>query len=712
MKNFKKVIPVLCFALALTLAIPVVMPLLTVKASVTSEGKSSGEIVNNETLEAPYISSEALSLYAGQSSDLYMNELPADVDLFSSLWQSSNTSVATVDKNGRVTGVGEGKANVTFTSKKYGMDPGKTYFCQVTVTYGPVTSVTVPDSDGNENTDSKIHTIFILNHNLVNAKVPEFYKYLGDPVVSQSTVDYIFSYSVASVLADAAVKSGIADADEVIMVGLQPTDDNLDALKSLGKAGTKFYFVPCQTFYNRFLDSPNLNILSAQQVWIDMYYANIADAKQLNFTDSDSKPTLTAGFGLAVYLQYRINNNSSTDITYSYLASIMSPEVLHEIDEKQFNKTKKLLTEEPAFAINESDSILHLSEVNRPDLINQYTQKSYDIFNDFYRSSSSGIFSMEQTASKTPVCYDTVKLDTSKSNSDKVYTWTGGKWELQKTYTLDEYALRVLTWSDGKWNTKVYRYTDTAQTTNPLKTNRAVNVQRDSAGDWYMAIEYNDEYYIYQLDNYLKVKYKVKVSGLTNSRYANFYPVTNGNVLLETYYSADTSSDEANWNEKLRLYNSLQLINLESGKIIKEYDTGHYPYGYVKVDGKFIYMRDKSKENIVVIDFSTGEVVNIIRLADYDYLIKPHDYSEELGFQYDYDFDISGKYIYLLKKNGVYRIDMGNGKFRKIMDNSYEPFDIQDMRFLDFSVKNSNAIYVLAVNFDEKCATNFYSYTK
>jgi hypothetical protein len=236
-----------------------------------------------------------------------------------------------------------------------------------------------------------------------------------------------------------------------------------------------------------------------------------------------------------------------------------------------------------------------------------------------------------------------------------------------------------------------------------------LDIKRDSAGNWYLLTKNNDKTYIYQLDEHLKVKYKVCVSDLTDSQFSNFYILKDGNVLLETFDLADTT--EA-WNYAARNYNNLQLINLKSGTITLKYDTGYENGGYVKTDGNFIYMRDKSKKNIVRIDSSSGKVKNIIDLSDYDYLIKPHDYSEELGTQYDYDYSVSGKYLYLLKKNGVYRIDLGNGKFRKLTDDSYKPFGIQDMRFLDFKVKNSNTFYILAVNFDSECATDFYTYTK
>ncbi|QHQ61556.1 hypothetical protein Ana3638_12860 [Anaerocolumna sedimenticola] len=174
-----------------------------------------------------------------------------------------------------------------------------------------------------------------------------------------------------------------------------------------------------------------------------------------------------------------------------------------------------------------------------------------------------------------------------------------------------------------------------------------------------MLIRNKDKNYIYQLDEHLCVKYKVCVSDLIDSQLSNFYILTNGKVFIDTYDSADTTTNEASWNEAARLYKNLQLI--------------------------------------FIIDSGSGKVVKIIDLSEYDDLIKPFDYSEELGTQYDYDYTISGKYLYLLKKTGVY---------------SYKPFGIQDMQFLDFKGKNADTFYIQAVNFDSECATHFYTYTK
>ncbi len=695
MSNLRKIIIVLSFTLTLTLAISVVLP---------------SPFTANANAE------EKVNLYVGQSMDLDINKFSTDKNISLGWWHSSDTTVVTTDMHGHITGVGEGTTDLIFDYKK----GGKTipvYNLQIAVTHGPLTATTVPEAVGGNIKDAASHIVFIMNYNMVNSKVAEFYKYLGD-FTGHSTVDCIYSYSISTVLTDQTVLSKIADAEKVIMIGLQPTIDKLEILESYKKAGANFYSVIYQGYDERVLKSAGLNILSARQVWIDMYYADIADEKQLNFTDSDSTPTPLAGLGLAISLQYNFNNNSCNEISYSDLSNKMTTEALHGINEEIFNKSKNLLTKGPIFPLNENDPVLYLSEVNEPDMLNQYKQKHYNVYKTFYNSSTAqGIFSMEQTTDGTPVCYNTILYDPDLFKNEKLYAWVGGKWKPQNSTPADEYSLRVLTWSDGTWITKSFRYTDSGAKINPLKTRDTKEIKRDSNGNWYISVRYEDKFYIYELDKSLKIKHEICISDLTDSLYAGFYLLSKGQVLLKTYDPADSSS-QAVWGisndpNDLRLYNNLQLLDLASGKIIREYDTGYYPSsGDIKVNGNFIYMQDYSEDNIIVIDSDSGKVVNIIHLADYGHLLKLFDYSEELGSQYNYDYAVSGKYMYILKKTGIYRINMENGHLRTLMDGSHEPFNIQDMRFLDFKIKNSNTFYILAVFFDAECAADFYTYTK
>lgn len=370
-------------------------------------------------------------------------------------------------------------------------------------------------------------------------------------------------------------------------------------------------------------------------------------------------------------------------------------------------------TIETDYEITENNSetdktLLHLTEVNKPDLLNLYTEKKFDIFSALYNMTSvRGIFSMEQTIEKTPICYDILELEYFDTYT--LYAWKNSKWSKVKSKVSDKYALRVLTWSNNKWNEKIYRFTDSKNSINPLKSNKALSIKQDKKGDFYFSIEKDGDYYIIQTDKTLKVKYKVNVSALTNSSYIQFYVLSNNNVILETY---ESTSDKGYDSEALREYNNLKLLNLKEGKIDKEYETAYVPFGYINIEDHYIYFRDKSKENIVKLNSRTGEVEKVIHLADYDYLMEAHKYSYELGSQYEYDYAVCGKYIYLLKKSGIYKIDTHNGKFRKIMDNTYSPFPIQDMRFLDILVKDDTSIYIMAVYFDAECASILYTYTR
>ena len=77
-----------------------------------------------------------LSLFTGESVTLTATVKPSDATNQNVTWESSNTEVATVDANGKVTAVGAGEATITVTTE----DGSKTATCIVTVTV-PVTGV-------------------------------------------------------------------------------------------------------------------------------------------------------------------------------------------------------------------------------------------------------------------------------------------------------------------------------------------------------------------------------------------------------------------------------------------------------------------------------------------------------------------------------------------------------------------------------------------
>ena len=94
--------------------------------------------VNAATVSVTGVTLEptSLSLFTGDTAPLTATVQPSDATNQNVTWKSSNTEVATVDANGKVTAVGEGNATITVTT----VDGSKTATCIVTVTV-PVTGV-------------------------------------------------------------------------------------------------------------------------------------------------------------------------------------------------------------------------------------------------------------------------------------------------------------------------------------------------------------------------------------------------------------------------------------------------------------------------------------------------------------------------------------------------------------------------------------------
>ena len=90
---------------------------------------------------------KSATMQVGKSLKLTATVSPAGADDKSITWSSDNTKVATVDKDGNVKAVSEGKATITVTTN----DGGKTDSCAVTVTAAPAPGPS-PSGSGSDNT--------------------------------------------------------------------------------------------------------------------------------------------------------------------------------------------------------------------------------------------------------------------------------------------------------------------------------------------------------------------------------------------------------------------------------------------------------------------------------------------------------------------------------------------------------------------------------
>ena len=117
---------------------------LDVYENVTNSNIRVKRIPINFSVSGVELDKSSLSLSIGQSEQLSAVFNPDNASNKSVSWESSNTSVATVNGNGNVTAVGSGSAIITVTTA----DGGYTDTCNVTVT-GP-SKYTVTYSDGNQ----------------------------------------------------------------------------------------------------------------------------------------------------------------------------------------------------------------------------------------------------------------------------------------------------------------------------------------------------------------------------------------------------------------------------------------------------------------------------------------------------------------------------------------------------------------------------------
>lgn len=111
----------------------------TIKArQVIIEGGDTPSVINVSSVQ---LNESAMSLSVGGTGNLIATVNPSDATDKTVTWTSSNTAIATVDANGKVTAVAPGTAVIVVTTK----DGGKTASCTVTVssTTVPVESITL-----------------------------------------------------------------------------------------------------------------------------------------------------------------------------------------------------------------------------------------------------------------------------------------------------------------------------------------------------------------------------------------------------------------------------------------------------------------------------------------------------------------------------------------------------------------------------------------
>ena len=198
------------------------------------------------------ISPNVLNLKVGESSSLTYNISPSNADIKSTEWSSSNTGVVSVDKDGKVSAVGIGTANVVI--KVVGQDNSEasdSIVVNVISQYTSVNSVTLVDANNNTlsnsinlNIGEEVTIKFLLNpsnatlkevnwtnsdSNKVSMKDSVGYALIKGLKVGSSNIEIIVKDYDGNVKTD-SVKVNVINSDQPVLVSsitLSPTSVTL-----------------------------------------------------------------------------------------------------------------------------------------------------------------------------------------------------------------------------------------------------------------------------------------------------------------------------------------------------------------------------------------------------------------------------------------------------------------------------------------------------
>ena len=159
----------------------------------TDSGKSTSiEITVLKTAERLELDKTSLSLEAGQAENLTVTMTPVDAaDKLN--WSSSNTAVATVDGNGKVTAAGVGTAVITVTAAYSGVS--------ATCTVEVVGDVTITAS-GEVSVKSNAKTTFAI--------IPDYGYVVKDVQVNGASVGAVESYTFSNPKENATIHADFA----------------------------------------------------------------------------------------------------------------------------------------------------------------------------------------------------------------------------------------------------------------------------------------------------------------------------------------------------------------------------------------------------------------------------------------------------------------------------------------------------------------------
>ncbi|WP_455718563.1 YncE family protein [Anaerosporobacter sp.] len=544
-----------------------------------------------------------------------------------------------------------------------------------------------------------------------SSRVDEFFQYLSQDVDKKSIEAYYVN-TYEDINENQEVINSIRNADQVVILGI-PTKtehnsekDNwlkfveLDELRALAKTETKWYYAAVLDSIDS-TDWENMNVnklekystISGGYSWYCMTHNGRFDAaNDLGVEGESVNPTLLAGYGLGVYLQYKLYGNHCTNYTYSEIVSKMEDtNVAMEDRSKDIEEVRRLITGEKTI-IEDTNmiNVINATEDESDSQKGEFPEKHYSVF-DVMCAGEDGIWSLEKAENGDPIVYTCGNVDN----------------------LMEDPFMRFFerTWEEDHWEKNNYKETMDMSKVVTMYNNYCT--KKDLSGNWYASAEdvEDEKIYLCTFDLNRKFIKKICLSDILGTLCYDFDLLDKNQIIVPTYsYYGQTMDENKDPQYKYIYIDGISLIDIDTEKITRRYDVG-FPLHQIKVSDGKIFGLDYTNEWLIIVNQESGEVEKSIFIGDLGFVKEETD--ERMWSDRKNLYDISEDKVYFLKKSGIYVININDGKCSKILEGGkLDFFNKPEMYATDFLVKNNNEMYILAVNVDEECATDFYQYSK
>lgn len=566
----------------------------------------------------------------------------------------------------------------------------------------------IEDSEVVKQDEEKEQICIIINSILESSRVDEFFQYLSLEVDKKS-IDAYYVNTYKDISENREAINSIRNADQVIIVGI-PTKtehnynpDNwlkfveLDEFRALGKTDTKWYYVATldsidsTDWYNMNINKWDIyNTISGEYPWYCLTHNGRFDSiNDLGVAGESINPTLLAGYGLGVYLQYKLYGNHCTNHTYSDIVSKM--EVVDNKMESRIEdieEARKLITGDKTI-IEDTNviNVIYATEEEATSPKGEFTENHFEVFDDMY-AGEGGIWLLEKEEDGNPIVY------------------TSGNGESTEGKYMGFYER---TWKEDHWEKKNYREKMDMSKVVSFDTN--YGTKKDLFGNWYASAEdeQDEKLYLCTFDQNRKFIKKISLSDIVDDLCYNFDVVDKNQIIVPTYsYYGWIMNQDKDLEYQYTYIDGIKLIDLETEQVTKKYDVG-FPLHQIKVSDGKIFGLDYTDEWLIIINLQSGEVEKSIFIGNLEFV--KEETEERTWGDTKFYYDIYGDTVYFLKKSGIYAINIKDGKCSRIIEGeNLEYFSQPNMYSTDFLVTNDKEIYILAVHIDEECATDFYQY--